>query len=162
MEQTNKQIWESYWTDKNIKDEFSFQKRDGTVLKIKKGSWLKLPNRNDMVMVDLIIKSREEQQKDIGPMGFTYLPWRYEERRFASIMFSFKGNTRFVVCYPVGRNHYGINLDWDEVDVYDQPPDNIDTSLVMEIMHKKYYEEEEEEKEEEEYLSNYTRVQKLM
>lgn len=139
------ETWESYWTDKNVKDEFRFQKRDGTLLRIKKGSWLKLPNRTDMVMVDRIIKSDEAQYKDIGPMGFTYLPWRNEERRFASIMFSFKGNTRFVVCYPAGRNHYGINLDWDDIDVYAHPPDNIDTNMVMEIMKKKYNRVEEEE-----------------
>ena len=40
-----------------------------------------------------------------------------------------RGNSRFIVCYPEGRNNYGIQLDWDKLEVC-EPPENIDITLV--------------------------------
>lgn len=47
---------------------------------------------------------------DVGPMGFTYLPYRKEEGRWATAMFSLRGDPRFVICYPAGIQHYGLHL----------------------------------------------------
>ena len=62
-------------------------------------------------------------QEDIGPNGMTYLPWRETEKRFAAIAWSMRGNSRFIVCYPMGRNTYGQHIDWDKVYVCEPPKD---------------------------------------
>ena len=47
---------------------------------------------------------------DEGPRGFTYLPYRMEQGRWASAMFSLRGDPRFVICYPAGVTHYGLHI----------------------------------------------------
>jgi hypothetical protein len=49
---------------------------------------------------------------DVGPLGFIYLPWRDEEKRWASKAMTLKGDPRFVVCYPSGNRCYGQHIDW--------------------------------------------------
>jgi hypothetical protein len=51
-------------------------------------------------------------EEDSGPIGFTYLPWRHTENRWASESFSLKGNARHVICSPCGITHSGQNMDW--------------------------------------------------
>ena len=112
--------WDTVWIEGiEGKDSFLLQKTDGSTVHIKIGDWIKLPGREDAVMVDSIIKS--EYTEESGPRGFTYLPWRYDEKRFATVNWNLKGNTRLVICYPCGRNHYGCHIDWDKLEL-GKPP----------------------------------------
>ena len=52
------------------------------------------------------------KETDAGPMGFTYLPWRDEAKRWGSPLLSFKGDPRFIVCYPGGNQRFGLHIDW--------------------------------------------------
>lgn len=128
-------FWESVWQDSEKKDVFTLFKHDGTLITLKKGSWVKLPNRTDVCIIDKIytLNEQDDEQNGIGPVGISYLPWREDEARFASKSFSFKGNPRFIVCYPVGRNHYGIHINWDDLFLCD-PPKNIDADLIASIL----------------------------
>lgn len=53
----------------------------------------------------------------------TYLPWREDEKRFASFSWSMRGDSRFIVCYPTGRNTQGQHIDWNKVYVCEPPTD---------------------------------------
>jgi len=125
--------WDSIWVDATIKDSFILHKTDGSTLHVKKGDWVKFLGRDDVVIIDSIVAP--DLTNDVGPRGITYLPWRYNEQRFATPSWSIKGNTRFIVCYPSGRNHYGLHIDWDKFEVC-SPPDNIIMEMVNEIIIK--------------------------
>ena len=134
--------WSAIWCDPLKKDAFQVNLKNGTILTIKKGSWLKLPNRDDMVMVDSITTKMNWDVTYVGPVGITYLPWRYNVRRFASILWSMRGNHRFIICYPMGRDTYGQHIDWEQVEVGEEP-DNIDPVEVERILLKSHRTEED-------------------
>ena len=46
---------------------------------------------------------------EVGPRGFTYLPWR-KEGRWATPMITLRGDARFIICYPSGVHHYGQHI----------------------------------------------------
>ena len=53
-----------------------------------------------------------------GPCGVTYLPWREEEKRWATRSYSlWKGNMRHLVAPPAGLTTYGEHVDWDTVEL---------------------------------------------
>ena len=53
-----------------------------------------------------------------GPCGVTYLPWREEEKRWATRAYSlWKGNIRHLVAFPAGLKTYGEQIDWDTVEL---------------------------------------------
>lgn len=79
-------------------------------------------------------------QETSGPMGFSYLPYRDTEDRWASFAFSLRGDARFVICYPEGIQHYGLHIPLhtlrkDEAPLYKDPPGEIivpfDNALVQ-------------------------------
>ena len=123
-------VWSALWTDKEKRDEFTILKRNGTSLTLKKGSWVKLPDREDECLIDRLYDLNDSV---IGPTGISYLPWRPTEQRFATKQWSMKGNPRFIVCYPEGRNKFGIQLDWDKLEVC-EPPENIDPMLLNTVL----------------------------
>ena len=147
----NRNPWDSVWADTTIKDSFILHKTDGSILHIKKGDWVKIPGRDDVVIIDSIVDSitdsiitldltkqanqanQANAENNTGPRGITYLPWRYDEQRFATPAWSIKGNTRFIICYPSGKNHYGIHIDWDKFELC-SAPDNIKVEMVNEIL----------------------------
>ena len=49
-----------------------------------------------------------------GPNGFRYLPWRdepdRENGRWASVAFTLRGDSRFIICHPCGLPHYGLHI----------------------------------------------------
>ncbi len=125
--------WDAIWCDGLEQDSFLLHKTDGSLLHIKNGDWVKIPGRDDVVIIDSIIKT--DRINDIGPIGITYLPWRYDEKRFATLSWTIKGNIRFIVCYPSGRRNYGLHIDWDKFELA-SPPDNINVELVKEVLNR--------------------------
>jgi hypothetical protein len=136
--------WSAHWTDET-KETFDVKMKDGTFKPFQKGTWVKLPGRNDKVMIDSIISPYNNHDTsrtpsvttNVGPLGITYLPWREDEKRFASMSYTIRGNQRFIICYPVGITHYGQHVDWDLVEIT-SPPDDIDQylDLVKEVLER--------------------------
>ena len=128
--------WSAYWTDETMKI-FDVKLKDGTIKTFQKGTWVILPGRNDKVIIDSILvpynnnddTSRTSTNSiNVGPLGITYLPWRDDEKRFASMSYTMRGNQRFIICYPVGISHYGQHINWDLIEIT-SPPDNIEQYL---------------------------------
>lgn len=126
--------WHAEWSpifDKNDQERtFILYKSNGSTLRVKKGDWVKIPGRDDKCIIDSINNNIDNLT---GPLGITYLPWRYDEKRFANISWNMKGNRRFIICYPCGRRHYDGHIDWDEFELC-QAPDNINLDLVKEVL----------------------------
>jgi hypothetical protein len=61
------------------------------------------------------IESFTHSTKEVGPIGMTYLPWRAEEGRWASLSYSIRGNNRHAIASPYGIRHFGEHIDWDSV-----------------------------------------------
>jgi len=129
-----KNAWHTEWYpifDNNDQGRtFILYKSNGSTLMVKKGDWVKIPGRDDKCIIDSINNNRENLT---GPLGITYLPWRYDEQRFANISWNIKGNQRFIICYPCGRRHYGGHINWDEFELC-EAPDNINLDLVKEVL----------------------------
>jgi len=129
-----KNAWHTEWCpifDNNDQGRtFILYKSNGSTLMVKKGDWVKIPGRDDKCIIDSINNNRENLT---GPLGITYLPWRYDEQRFANISWNIKGNRRFIICYPCGQRHYGGHINWDEFELC-EAPDNINLDLVKEVL----------------------------
>ena len=146
----NDLTWNAIWTD-HTKTSFTFKNNSNEVNTFSRGTWLRLPGRDDKVMIDNIIQPYySESEKNYllttykynkqnidniekGPIGITYLPWRYDENRFAKVLYNIRGNQRFIICYPTGINNCGIHINWDIVKIT-TPPDNINEDMVNEIL----------------------------
>jgi len=130
-----KNAWHTEWCpnfDKNKQERaFILYKSNGSTLKVKKGDWVKIPGRDDAVIIDSI--NGVDRDNLTGPIGITYLPWRYNEQQFADISSNMKGNKRFIICYPCGRPHYGGHIDWDKFELC-EAPDNINLDLVKNVL----------------------------
>ena len=156
---TQRAEWSAHWLN-DSKNSFDVKAKDGTLKQFQKGTWVILPGRDDKVIIDSIVapfQNEEERQMvlkqygnnnnnnnnnetgkttiDLGPRGITYLPWRYDEKRFATMSFTMRGNGRFIICYPVGMRHFGQHIDWDLLEIT-SPPDNIDDALVKEVLER--------------------------
>lgn len=57
-----------------------------------------------------------------GPMGFAFLPYRHLEGRWASPVFTLRGDARFAICYPEGYPHYGLHLPLHTLRKDEAPP----------------------------------------
>ena len=131
--------WSAHWTDET-KQMFDVKMKDGSFKTFQKGTWIKLPGRNDKAIIDSIVapynnNNNNNNNVDLGPRGITYLPWRYDEERFATMSYRMNGNQRFIICYPVGIRHYGEHIEWDLVEIT-SPPDNINKTLIDEVLER--------------------------
>jgi len=56
---------------------------------------------------------------ELGPTGMTYLPWRdepdRENGRWASKIYTLKGDARLIICPPTGLSHYGLHIIWSTI-----------------------------------------------
>jgi hypothetical protein len=132
---TERTKWSAHWLDESKKS-FDVKTTDGTLKSFQKGTWVILPGRDDKVIIDSIVapfQNNNNNENNIGPRGITYLPWRYDEKRFATMSYTIRGNSRFIICYPVGIIHFGQHIDWNRIEIT-SPPDNIDNELVKELL----------------------------
>src|SRR6056300_962467 len=132
---TERTEWSAHWLDESKKS-FDVKITDGTLKSFQKGTWVILPGRDDKVIIDSIVapfQNNNNNENNIGPRGITYLPWRYDEKRFATMSYTIRGNSRFIICYPVGIIHFGQHIDWNRIEIT-SPPDNIDNELVNKVL----------------------------
>ena len=76
------------------------------------GDFITYEGRQDTGVIIVKIYGYEEES---GPRCMTYLPWRDEEARWATRLFSLKGDLRKIICYPEGMHHYGHHIDWSTI-----------------------------------------------
>jgi hypothetical protein len=136
---TQRTDWSAHWLDESM-NSFDVKAKDGTLKSFKKGTWVILPGRDDKVIIDSIVapfhnnnNNYKNKELNVGPRGITYLPWRYDEKRFATMSYTMRGNSRFIICYPAGMIHFGLHIDWDRIEIT-SPPDNIDNALVEDVL----------------------------
>lgn len=76
------------------------------------GDFITYEGRQDTGVIIVKIYGYEEES---GPRCMTYLPWRDEEARWATRLFSLKGDPRNIICYPEGMQHYGQHINWSTI-----------------------------------------------
>jgi len=82
-------------------------KDDGSEMILCVGDFITYKGRPEGVRIENIIGTQ--------PIGFEYLPWR--GTRWATPVFSLRGNPRFIIMYPHGIEHYGQHIDWNTVEL---------------------------------------------
>jgi hypothetical protein len=73
------------------------------------GDFITFEGRNDTGVIIVKIYGYEEES---GPRCMTYLPWRDETGRWATRVFSLRGDPRSIICYPEGMRHHGQHINW--------------------------------------------------
>ena len=99
-------------------------KKDGTKNVLLVGNFITFEGRPDGVKITGFTSKNFKSNPDIGPIGMTYLPWRKEEKRLATPLFTMKGDPRHIICSPVGLHHFGENIDWESVRIIPNPENN--------------------------------------
>lgn len=118
-----------FWKDPSDNTYAILTKTNNEIITLKVGDFITYDGRPDGVRIEgFTYKSTDPR----GPIGLTYLPWRLLEQRWASISWSFKGNTRHLIAFPVGAPHYGEQVEWDSVTLMNDGvcPDKESTSII--------------------------------
>jgi hypothetical protein len=89
-------------------------KDDGTTMRLYVGLFFKYEARTSGVR---LMRFTMKDSDTRGPIGIEYLPWREEEKRWATPLWSLRGNTRHLITPPVGMIHYGEHIDWNTVEL---------------------------------------------
>ncbi len=126
------------WKDFSTLSFSLYRNHEDTPLVLSPGDCITWEGRTDYVKIVEVFGYETE----VGPCGFTYLPYR-KEGRWASLAWSLRGDARFVICYPAGTPHYGLHIPLgtirkDEVPVYMDPPGEITLTYpttIIEIRH---------------------------
>lgn len=106
------------WISDTDKTVALLTKSDGTELVLKKGACITYDGRRpNIVRIDGFTSGKP----DVGPIGLTYLPWRTEEKRWATVQYTMRGNSRHLIAHPCGRDHYGEHIDWNTVEKVASP-----------------------------------------
>lgn len=111
---------------------------DKDPLVLSPGDCITWDGRNDYVKIVEVFGYETE----VGPCGFTYLPYR-EDGRWASPAWCLRGDARFVICYPAGTPHYGLHIPLgtirkDDAPLYMDPPGEMTFTYqktILEIRH---------------------------
>ena len=102
-------VWEQYSSS------FRVQLRGHVDIVYKLGDTVQYDKRTDGVVITSIKGGKE------GPTGFTYLPWRDSEKRWATPHLTLRGDPRFIVCYPAGNKTYGQHIEWTTLKTIEHP-----------------------------------------
>ena len=95
----------SVWSNVNLKRFHLYRNQhDTSPLELGINDTIIWDGRDTYVKIVEVIGTEEET----GPRGFVYLPWR--EGRWASPMYSLRGDPRYIICYPEGSSHYGLHV----------------------------------------------------
>ena len=80
-------------------------------LQISEGLFVSLPTHPDGVKIIKFIGDN-----GTGPIGFTYLPYRHSEDRWATPQISLRGDPRFIICSQ-GLSHFGLHTDLETLEL---------------------------------------------
>lgn len=107
------------WKNPLSKTEALLTKENGEVLELRVGLFIKYGQRKDGVKIEEFTWKGSDPR---GPIGITYLPWRPNEKRWGSHLWSMKGNLRHLICFPVGFSHFGEQINWETVEILGECP----------------------------------------
>lgn len=108
----------SLWKDFSAKQFYLYRTPDDTQpLVLEPNACITWDQRKDYVKIVKVFGIDTEE----GPRGFTYLPYRHSENRWATPIVSMRGDNRFVICYPAGFPHYGLHITMNTIQVDDVP-----------------------------------------
>ena len=99
-------------------NEILLTKSNGDTVLLHEKDCIRYEGRELGVRIEHFAKSDE----NIGPIGFTYLPWRGD--RWATFAFTLsKGDIRRLICKPTGieRFVWGEHIEWDTVELIRDP-----------------------------------------
>ncbi len=105
------------WTNDNH-TEILLVKTNGETLLLHEKDYIRYEGRELGVRIEKFAYS----PSNVGPIGFTYLPWRGD--RWATFAFSLaKGDVRRLICRPTGVKNgtWGEHIDWDSVELISNP-----------------------------------------
>ena len=105
------------WKDPNDKTCAILTKESNETITLKIGDFITYKGRPEdskgVRIEEFTWKSTDNQ----GPIGLIYLPWRTKENRWATLVWSMKGNPRHLIAFPVGVVHYGQHVEWETVEL---------------------------------------------
>lgn len=99
-----------FWLQKDITAELT--KTDGNKIELSVGTLIQYKGRPGGVKITGF-SSKDTDTR--GPIGVFYLPWRGDH--WAEMAWSMKGNPRHLIAFPVGSQHYGEQIEWDNVNL---------------------------------------------
>ena len=119
------------WSNVDLKQFYLYRSKDDTQpLKLGVNDTVIWEGRDSYVKITEVVGCSDES----GPRGFAYLPWR-EEGRWASRMFSLRGDPRFNICYPEGYPHYGLHIGLHTIEKDEAPhADHLERPYYMDTM----------------------------
>lgn len=88
-------------------------KENNETVTLRVGDFITYEGRPDGVRIEGFTGQRTEE----GPIGMTYLPWKKEESRWATVAWSLRGNVRHIIAHPCGMMKYGEHIVWDTVEL---------------------------------------------
>ena len=103
-------LWDTTSTDTT---QVILTKENNETVTLRVGDFITYEGRPDGVRIEGFTGERTEQ----GPIGMTYLPWRKEESRWATVVYSLRGNMRHIIAHPCGTMKYGEHIIWDTVEL---------------------------------------------
>ena len=51
-----------------------------------------------------------------GPRGFTFVPWKQDEKKWANPPQSVRVDPRYILCEPAGVGHYGMVVSPEKIE----------------------------------------------
>ena len=107
---------EVYWLDPG--SAAILTKKTGEKIELSVGSVIRYEGRPDGVKITGFSSKYSDKR---GPLGLYYLPWRPVEGRWAEEFWTWQGNARHIMAYPVGTPHYGEHINWSSVELLSEP-----------------------------------------
>ena len=99
------------WSTPNNSNTVILTKENNEIVILSIGDFITYRGRPDGVRIEEFTGRLDQE----GPMGMTYLPWRKEESKWASYLWSMRGNVRHIIAFPCGMQHYGEQIEWNTV-----------------------------------------------
>ena len=106
-------VWETPGNTSSI----ILTKNTGETIRLAVGDFITYSDRKGGVCIRSFTHINNET-----PIGMIYLPWRYEEKRWATVSFTLRGDERHIIL-PGGIRHYGEHIDLNSIEHCDTLPE---------------------------------------
>jgi hypothetical protein len=104
------------WKEPGNFDTAILTKKNNDILTLSVGDFITYEGRPEGVKITCFTRKDSDTR---GPIGLCYLPWRPKETRWATEVWTLKGNPRHLIAFPVGLKHFGEQCDWNTVELKD-------------------------------------------
>jgi len=112
ISQQTRSVWKDYASKTFLLYRSAY---DTHPLELKPGLFISFNGREGGVKIVNVLGYED------GPRGFTYLPWRESESRWATPVITLRGDQRFIIVYPTGFPHYGQHIQLHTIKIIDMP-----------------------------------------